>query len=158
MAGLRKDQIDVLMAEGTFRGLKKLRERGAVTPAEEKIVIAGTYKAILEEVAEARRELSHIQNALAALAGAAQNAQRAPAGPAADNFYNQFTNHLITFDAWVVSLLETDLTMTGLLNPGHTRNKITEMAKAMNALMDKRAAERHPVLDDPNLFRGYVDR
>ena len=68
------------------------------------------------------------------------------------------TNHLITFDAWVASLLETDLTITGLLNPSHTRNKITELARALNALMDKRAAEGNPVLDDPNLFRGYVDR
>jgi hypothetical protein len=53
--------------------------------------------------------------------------------------------------------METSMTITGMLNPQATRNKITEFAKAMNQLMDKRASELHPVLDDPKLFSGYVN-
>ena len=158
MGVLRRDQKDALLAEGFGPGLRMLRSRGAITPAEEKAVTVTVYKTILNEVAEARRELNHIQMALTALAAAAEAGTRTPMGPGGDANFDKMTNSLITFDAWVVSLLETDLTITGLLHPKHTRNKITELAKAMNALMDKRAAERHPVLDDPNLFRGYVDR
>lgn len=158
MGVLRPDQIDALLTEGFGPGLRLLRSRGAITPAEEKAVTVNVYKSILNEVAEARKELNHIQMALTALAAAAEAGTRTPVGPGGDANFDKMTNSLITFDAWVASLLETDLTITGLLNPKHTRNKITELAKAMNALMDKRAAERHPVLDDPNLFRGYVDR
>lgn len=88
----------------------------------------------------------------------ARAGMQAKAGPGAEMAQHQFTNNLITFDAWVVSLVESDLTMTGMLNPSHTRKKITEMAAALNALMDKRAAAGHPLLAAPELFRNYIDR
>lgn len=155
---LTPDQRSVLMNEGAFRGLRSLITKGSLSEAAARQVAGFTYKAILEEVQEARKELMHLQTALAALENSARQGTRNPSASAHDPVYDQMTNHLITFDAWVVSLLETDLTIAGLLNPTHTRSKITELAKAMNALMDKRAREQHPVLDDPSLFRGYVDR
>lgn len=148
----------VLMTEGAFRGLRMLKAKGTISEREAGEIASSVYGAILVEVEEARKELGHIQTALNALASSARQGQRAPGGSAGEMHFDRMTNHLITFDAWVVSLMETDLTITGLLNPGHTRNKITELARAMNALMDKRASESHPVMDDPSLFRDYVDR
>jgi hypothetical protein len=155
--GFNDQQRQVLLKEGAFRGLRQLESMRQITPAESKAAKVSFMKTILDEVSEARKELAHLQTALTALGNAAQNGVSQHGGPS-EATIDQMTNHLITFDAWVISLVETDLTIAGFLNPGHTRNKITEMSRALNALMDKRAAEKHPVLDDPNLFRGYVDR
>lgn len=150
-------QKQVLLREGSFRGIRQLESMRQITAPEAKAARISFMKTILAEVEEARKELVHLQNALTALGNAAQSSIRQPGGPS-EMAIDQMTNHVITFDAWVVSLVETDLTITGFLNPSHTRKKITEMSNALNALMDKRAAEKHPVLDDPSLFRGYVDR
>ena len=158
MPGLTPQQRSTLVREGAFQGLKTLKASRTITDEQVKEVTVGVFKAILAEVAEARKELAHLQRALTAMENSARTCVRNPTGPMGDAAYVQMTEHLITFDAWVASLLETDLTITGLLAPTHTRMKISRLATAMNALMDKRAAELHPVMDDPSLFKDYVDR
>lgn len=146
------------MREGSFRGMIMMLERGEISESEVSAALSGIFRAILGEIGEAKREVVHIQNALAVMESICRAAMNDRRGKPNGLNASRFTENLITLDAWVVSLLETDLTMTGMLNPGHTRKKIVELASAMNNLMDKRAAMKHPVFDDPNLFRGYVDR
>ncbi|MGE3168323.1 MAG: hypothetical protein AB7G18_14720 [Pyrinomonadaceae bacterium] len=158
MPGLTQNQIDVLMREGSFRGLLMMLERGEISESGVSAALTGIFRSLLGEIGEAKKEIVHIQNALAVMEGICRSAMHDRHGKANGLNTSRFTENLITLDAWVVSLVETDLTMTGMLNPGHTRKKIAELASAMNNLMDKRAAMKHPVFDDPNLFRGYVDR
>ena len=99
-----------------------------------------------------------LQTSLSMMENAARAGAANPSATGGDANVDRFQQSFITFDAWAVSLMETSLTIAGLMNPDHARRKITEFSSAMNALMDKRAAMKHPVMDDPSLFKGYVDR
>jgi hypothetical protein len=157
MAGLAPHQIDILRREGAFRGLQTLSRQG-VSASEIRPVVVSVFKALQVEIAEARNELSRLQTSLGAMENACRSGAASPSSTGADPNIDRFQQSFITFDAWVVSLMETSLTIAGLMNPDHARKKVTEFASAMNALMDKRAAMKHPVMDDPSLFKGYVDR
>lgn len=156
MAKLTFQQRAVLMNEGAVKGSQTLVDQGAISKELAQDIMKATYKTILEEIQEARREIVRIQSSLNMMENYARQAScnQGRSG----NDHRMMTEHLITLDAWVVSLLETVLTVTGILNPSHTRKKIDQLATSMHALMDKRAAEQHPVLDDSSLFRDYVDR
>ncbi len=157
MGKLTSEQVSVLMREGTFHGVESLLKQNKMSQAEAAEILARSYGALLEEVEEAKKELQHIQTNLLRLEAACrqgkQNRGSRPAGTTRQNIGDTVVN----MDNWIVSLMETNLTITGMLNPSLTRNKITQFGIAMNALMDKRAAEKNPVLDDPTLFSGYVN-
>lgn len=157
MAGLKPHQRDILMREGAIRGLKTLTDRREVSAQEADAVLKSVLGAMLREITEARKEIARLNAALGAMEAACRSGM---AGGAAGRSVSadRFTESFITFDAWAVSLMETSLTIAGLLNPAHARKKISEFSTAMNALLDKRAAAGHPVMDDPSLFSGYVDR
>ena len=58
-----------------------------------------------------------------------------------------------TFDNWVMSLYETDLTMIWLGNPERAQSKPLEMARSMEALRQKRLTELDFGLNAPELFK-----
>ncbi len=157
MPDLLPHQIDLLNREGSFRGLNMLSQQG-VPASTIRPRVAMVFNALQGEITEARKELQRLQESLNMMESACRAGAANPAGTGIDSNVDRFQQSFITFDAWAVSLMETSLTIAGLMNPAHTRKKITEFASAMNALMDKRASMKHPVLDDPSLFKGYVDR
>jgi hypothetical protein len=152
------DVRGTLMREGAFRGMRTLLASGQISGAEASATLRRVYGSLLTEVKEARSELRHLEGALARIENICRTGSMMQNASPNDTNYEMLTQNVITFDAWAVSLMETNLTITGILNPQHTREKIKEFGVAMNALMDKRAAEQHPSLDDPSLFRNYVDR
>ena len=154
---LLPNQVDVLRREGAFRGLQTLSGQG-VLPHEIRAMVKSVFGALQVEIAEAKNELIKLQTSLSMMENAARAGAANPSATGGDANVDRFQQSFITFDAWAVSLMETSLTIAGLMNPDHARRKITEFSSAMNALMDKRAAMKHPVMDDPSLFKGYVDR
>lgn len=150
-------QKSVLMNEGTFRGLKKLINSNQITEAQAGGVLARSYETLLGQVKEAKSELQRIQTALLRLESLFQMGKRSRTPLTSDQTHVQVGVTLMAFDGWVMSLMETNLTITGMLNPVVTRTKIKEFGIAMNALMDKRAARNHPAFEDPDLFDGYVN-
>ena len=121
-------------------------------------MVKSIFGALQVEIAEARNELVKLQTSLSMMENAARAGSANPSSTGTDANIERFQQSFITFDAWAVSLMETSLTVAGLMNPDHARRKIAAFASAMNALMDKRAAMQHPVMDDPSLFKEYVDR
>jgi hypothetical protein len=156
-SGLTPAQVGVLMNEGTFKGLRKLLESGQITDAQARKVLDRSYTTLLGEVKEARAEMQRIQNALARLENLLNVGKRSTKPFLSDPASAQIGEALMAFDGWVVSLMETNLTITGMLNPAVTRSKIKEFGTAMNALMDQRAAKSHPAYKDPDAFDGYVN-
>ena len=71
---LAPHQLDILNREGSFRGLQTLSRQG-VPASEIRAMVVRVFKAIQVDIAEARKELSHLQTAL----GAMENACRAGA-------------------------------------------------------------------------------
>lgn len=154
---LSPDQVSVLMKEGTFRGVKALLQQNKLTDAEAGEILSRSYGALLLEIDEAKKEMQHIQNALTRLESTCRQGKKIQHPRVGDNLHQQLGDTVVNLDNWIVSLMETNLTITGMLNPSLTRNKITQFGIAMNALMDKRTSEKNPVLDDPSLFSGYVN-
>ena len=146
----------ILMREGTFHGMKTLLTEKTVSEDVASYVLRSSYGALLVQVDEAKKELQRIQNALAQMESTCRAGKQARNPRPGDGTHVQLNQAVLAFDGWVVSLMETNLTVTGMLNPTFTRTKISEFSTAMSSLMDKRAAEQHPVLDDPQLFSGYL--
>jgi hypothetical protein len=154
---LSPDQVQILMNEGTFRGLKKLLQNNQITEEQARGVLTRSYETLLGQVKEARRELQRVQNALHKLENLFTIGKQSKKPFASDQTHVEVGVTLMAFDGWVVSLMETNLTITGMLNPAVTRTKIKEFGTAMNTLMDKRAAKNHPAFKDDELFDGYVN-
>lgn len=154
---LTQAQIRVLMNEGTFRGLRMLLDRSQITEEQVRGVLDRSYATLLRQVKEAKAEVQRIQTALARLENMINVAKRSKAPFRNDPASAQIGAALMPFDGWVVSLMETNLTITGMLNPSVTRAKIKEFGSAMNALMDERAAKNHPAYKDEDAFDGYVN-
>jgi hypothetical protein len=150
-------QVSVLMTEGTFRGLHKLIKADQITDAQVTGVLSRSYETLLGQVKEAKSELRRIQTALHQLENLFRIGKHSRKPLTSDPTHVQVGATLMAFDGWVMSLMETNLTITGMLNPAVTRTKIKEFGTAMNALMDKRAAKNHPASKDPDLFDGYVN-
>lgn len=109
------------------------------------------------QVNEAKAELQRIQAALLRFENLCRTGKQSRNPLTTDQTHVQVGATLMAFDGWVMSLMEINLTITGILNPAVTRTKIKEFGTAMNALMDKRAAKNHPAFEDPSLFDGYVN-
>ena len=154
---LTSDQRSVLMSEGSFHGISSLLAQKKISPEDAGAVLSQTYDALLIEIREAKREMQHIAAVLDRLEHTCEQGRHSRHAVAGDSNHVHLNQNLIAFDGWVVSLMETDLTMTGLLNPKFTRTKITEFGKAMNDLMDKRSAAQHPLLDSKGAFDGYLN-
>ncbi len=154
---LSQAQKSVLMNEGTFRGLKKLLSGNQITEAQAGGVLSRSYDTLLGQVKEAKSELQRIQAALHRLESLIKAGKQSRKPLTSDQTHIEVGVTLNAFDGWVVSLMETNLTMTGMLNPAVTRTKIKEFGTAMNALMDKRAAKNHPAFKDTEIFDGYVN-
>lgn len=154
---LSPDQKQVLMNEGTFRGLKKLLQGNQITEAQAANILSRSYDTLLGQIREAKTELQRIQTALHRLENLIRMGKQSRRPLTSDQTHVQVGVSLNAFDGWVVSLMETNLTMTGMLNPAVTRTKIKEFGTAMNALMDERAAKNHPAYKDADVFDGYVN-
>lgn len=154
---LSSDQRAVLMNEGTFHGINNLLAQNKIGAEEASAVLSQTYNALLLEIREAKREMAHIAAVLERLEHTCEHGKHSRHAASGDTNHIHLNQNMIAFDGWVVSLMETDLTMTGLLNPKFTRTKITEFSNAMNGLMDKRAAAQHPLLDSKGMFDGYLN-
>lgn len=150
-------QIRVLMDEGTFRGLTKLIQSRQITEAQARDILTRSYGTLLGQVKEAKKELQRIHAALTRLENLFAKGKQTRGPMSGDPTASEVGVTLMGFDGWVMSLMETNLTITGMLNPAVTRTKIKEFGTAMNALMDKRAAKNHPAFEDPDLFDGYVN-
>lgn len=154
---LSPDQVKVLMNEGTFRGLKILLKGNRITEAQAAGILVRSYDTLLGQVKEAKNELQRIQTALFRLESLFKAGKQSRRPLVSDQTHIDVGVTVNALDGWVVSLMETNLTITGMLNPAVTRTKIKEFGTAMNALMDKRAVKNHPAYDEPELFDGYVN-
>ena len=150
-------QKRVLMDEGTFRGLRKLVRDNQITDSQARSILTRSYETLLGQIKEAKRELQHAHRALLKMENLIAMGKQSRKPFSNDTIPGEVGVSLMSVDGWVLSLMETNLTITGMLNPAVTRTKIKEFGTAMNALMDKRALMNHPAAKDPDLFDGYVN-
>lgn len=144
--------VKTVFQDGFFVGLEKLRQGGKLSAQDVGKVRATLFKYLSARVAEAQREVGRIQTVLAQLNGICHEGQRpAPVELVFSGPVNQLGSALQALDGWVVSLYETDLTMTGIVNPTLRRQQAQAFSRAIDHLWQKREAELSGV-KDPSLF------
>jgi hypothetical protein len=63
------------------------------------------------------------------------------------------SRELTAFDGWIISLMESYLTLLFFGNPERANAKPNEIAKSMQALTQKRVSSMNFMLKDPSLFK-----
>jgi len=141
--------------EGAFQALRNNVESGAISAETASQWTAQIFGVFHSKVDEAKKEVHHLQQALHRLDHVTLRGTRPRPYQLQDPLVMQLAHEATTFDDWVVSLMETDLTMIFLGAPGRARAKPQELAKAMATLTQKRIDELKFTLKAPELFASY---
>lgn len=144
--------------QGAFVSLETLVREYGVSAKSEARILTGIFSLLSLQIAEAQKETQRIQAALARLdqtcKGGSQIRPRG-SGVMQSPLIERFQRDLWALDGWVVSLLETDLTLVGLVSHSFARSKVGQLNQAMTALLNRREAGLFPFLKDPTLFADY---
>lgn len=146
------------LKEGAFISLDTLVREYGVSLKSKSRILASFFKLLSEQVREAQKEVQHIQSALNRLEQTCREGSRERplvSGNASSPLQGKFETDLWALDGWVISLLETDLTLKGFVNGHGIHNKVFQINQAMTALLNKRAANLTFNLKDPTLFEDY---
>lgn len=144
--------------QGAFVSLETLVREYGVSPAKGERLLGEFFRMLLLQITEAQKEMRHIQAALARMEQTCREGSHVkPNGwsRGASPLIERFQRDLWALDGWVVSLLETDLTLVGFVSHSFARSKVCQLNQAMNALLRKREAGLFPFLKDPALFAHY---
>lgn len=139
--------------DGAFRTLRTYVQQGTISKDQAAQWTAQLFKIFAAKIEEAKKEVKRLDAVLQRLAVVAAQGKRKRAYVEQDPLVLSLAQELGTFDAWVMSLYETDLTMISYGAPDRARAKPNEMAASMNALYQKRLEEMKFQLKAPELFK-----
>ncbi|QEL24821.1 hypothetical protein FQV39_21210 [Bosea sp. F3-2] len=139
--------------DGAFRTIAQYVERKLISTDEATQWKSRLFALFQDKIEEARREVRHLDASLARLADIARNGARNRRFQSPDPDVLRLAHELTTFDSWIISLYETDLTMVSYGAPERARAKPAEMQKAMDELYKKRSAAKNWGLKAPELFK-----
>ncbi|BCW87118.1 hypothetical protein sos41_02440 [Alphaproteobacteria bacterium SO-S41] len=142
-----------MATEGAFHVIRRYVAENQISKEDASRWVAQIFVALAEKVKEAQRELRRLETVLVRLKGVTDTGKRARLFNPRDSLFLSLARELTTFDNWVISLYETDLSMISLGNPERARAKPVEMARAMDALYAKRLEDHDFLLKAPDLFR-----
>ena len=148
----------LVFEQGAFVSLDTLMREYGVSVEKGGRLLGEFFRLLLLQIAEAQKETRHIQAALTRMEQTCREGSHArPSGHGEmrSPLIDRFQRDLWALDGWVVSLLETDITLVGFVSPSLARNKVCQLNQAMNALLHKREAGLFPFLKDPALFADY---
>lgn len=138
--------------EGAFVVINRYVSSGQITPEEASGWVAQVFALFEAKVREAQQEVRRLDAVLARLALITAQGSRKHPHQNRDPLVVSLAHELTTFDNWVMSIYETDLTMMSYGAPDRAKAKPMEMAKAMEALYQKRLTEMNFGLNAPELF------
>jgi hypothetical protein len=139
--------------DGAFHTINDYVREKKITAETASAWTAQLFAVFEEKIKEAQREVQHLQTNLMRLAAVAARRKRKHAYKEIDPHVVSLAQELTTFDGWVMSIYETDLTMISYGAPERARAKPGEMAKSMEALYAKRLDEMKFTLNAPDLFK-----
>jgi hypothetical protein len=150
----RLEWSTAISQHGVFGALFRFQESGAVSPEFASQMLMAFFTKYENQVKEAARELEHIQSVLGRLAVVCRRGATTRRKLQRDDaIIRELAHEAVTFDNWVISLYETDLTILGLARPDIAKKRPHEFARSMDALWQKRLDEQVGNLKDPTLFR-----
>ena len=141
-----------MATEGSFHAIRRYVAENKISKEQASAWVAQIFSAMADQVKEARREMRRLDSVLARLSGVIEQGKRPRAFNPRDAVFSNLARELTTFDNWVMSLYETDLTMIHFGNPERAKAKPLEMARAMNELYAKRLEDHSFLKSAPELF------
>ena len=148
------------MTHGYFVALDQARMSGAVGPALFRHEYRRYFDIALGQISEAQKETDHIRKALARMQSAARHgSQRATVARLDAHPDNvQFQEGLRAFQGWVASLVETYISLFGLIEgtAGATR-KVNDLASASHELIKQRQLSGDITTKNPGLFKELTE-
>lgn len=148
IAKLRQD----FATEGAFGAIIRHVLEGKVSNTVAEGWAAFVFKDLGDKIAEAKKELRHIDQSLDRLNQVCSQGAKLSEFDKLALRALSLSRELKTLDGWVVSLYETELTMMLFVNPLLAKAKPLEMARSIQALTQKRIAEGDFLLKAPELF------
>ena len=139
-------------SDGAFSVINRYVKSGQISPDEASAWVAQTFQLYAAKVREAQKEVRHLDAVLARLAHVTAEGGRKHRYQPVDPLVLSLARECTTFDNWVMSIYETDLTMIHYANPARAKAKPQEMAKSLDALYQKRLQDMNFALNAPDLF------
>jgi 6-phosphofructokinase len=138
--------------EGAYKVIRRYVREGKIAPETGVRWAAQIFEALAIKAEEAQKEVGHLKQVVERLQhvcrqGKPQSFDRLEAT------LQTLAREMTTFDGWVISLYETELTMLWMVNPERAKAKPLEMARSMEELTSKRMTERDFMLKAPDLFK-----
>jgi hypothetical protein len=135
---------------GYFYGLERMKLDFEVTSEQEKGMRGELFKHVLVKVLEAKKEVAKLQASVARLESACR------AGAA--GVENQLMLELQPFDGWVISLLETNVSLLATVhNPETAGIRVNGLKAAFADLWNKRMTTGYGPYDNyPDIFRSTM--
>lgn len=149
----KEELVNEVAKQGIFHAIEFFFSRGDISEGQAKAWNAAAYQFFLDQIEEAQREVRRIDAVLVRLRNTANQAKLAPKWMPRDPRISQFAQDMGALDGWMISLLETSLTMSGFGAPERGRAKPHEIAQSMDRLWEKRIRELDFRLKDPSLFK-----
>jgi hypothetical protein len=140
-------------AEGAFGAIMRYVREGQVSSTVAEGWAAFVFKDLGDRVSEAKEEIRRIEQVLDRLAQVCAQGAKTPMFDELALRALGLSRDLNTLDGWLISLYETELTMLLFVNPPRAKEKPAQMARSMQALIQKRIAEGNFLLKAPELFR-----
>jgi hypothetical protein len=144
--------------QGAFVSLETLVREYGVSAKWEARTLRDLFTRLSLQIAEAQKEIQHIQGALSRMdqtCKAGDHIRPRGYGEGPSPLIERFQRDLWALDGWVVSLLETDLTLVGFVSHPLARSKVNQLNLSMTRLLNERKAGLYPFLKDPTLFEDY---
>lgn len=142
-----------MATEGSFHVIRRYVAENKISKEQASAWVAQIFRALGDEVKEARKEMRRLDAVLARLGSVIEQGKRPRPFNPRDALFGNLARELTTFDNWVMSLYETDLTMIHFGNPDRAKAKPLEMARSMNELYAKRLEDHSFLKSAPELFR-----
>lgn len=149
----KEELVKEVAKQGIFHAIEFFFSRGDISEAQAKAWNAAAYQFFLDQIEEAQREVRRIDAVLMRLQYTAAQGKHAAKWMPRDPRISQFAQDMGALDGWMISLLETCLTMSGFGAPERGRAKPHEIAQSMDRLWEKRIRELDFRLKDPGLFK-----
>jgi hypothetical protein len=141
------------MDEGAFVVIDRYVRSGQISPEVASGWVQQVFLLYQQKVQEAQREVKRLDAVLGRLAAVAAQGSRKRPYLERDPLVISLAHEVTTFDNWVMSIYETDLSMISYGAPERAKAKPMEIAKSMQALTQKRLAERDFGLNAAELFK-----
>jgi len=148
-----KESKEAILRDGAFSALVGFVERGDFSPKDGSYFLGKIFEYYLHKLREAQTEVRRIDTVLQRMVQICESGKAQRPWQSRDPRVLQLAHEMTTFDGWVISLYETNLTMLGVGNPQRGREKVHEMARSMDALWAKREQELNVGLKAPELFK-----